>query len=41
MLIEAVKVLEESANSGFEIVVEVVKKHEEALKMATTAETVQ
>ncbi len=35
MLVEA-----ESANSGFEIVVEAVKKHEEALRMAITAETI-
>ena len=42
MLIEAVKVLEEaeSASNGFKIVVEAVKKHEEALRMAITAETV-
>ncbi len=42
MLIEAVRVLLEAerVNSGLEIVVEAVKVHEEALRMAIMVETV-
>jgi hypothetical protein len=42
VLIEAIRVLGEalSTNIGFQIVVEAVKVHEEAMRMAKTAETV-